>query len=74
MHLDIDKASAAGEQGGDSDLSWESNHPRLFVRMEIEVENREGNQDKLLSSIRDLAGSFTASSRDLRDQVAAISG
>jgi len=42
--------------------------------MESEVENREGNQDKLLSSIRDLAGSFTASSRDLRDQVAAISG
>ena len=38
------------------------------------MENREGNQDKLLSSIRDLAGSFTASSRDLRDQVAAISG
>ncbi|CBY34200.1 unnamed protein product [Oikopleura dioica] len=28
---------------------------------------------QLLSSIRDLAGSFTASSRDLRDQVAAIS-
>ena len=43
--------------------------------MEIlnEKEIKEENQEKLLSSIRDLAGSFTASSRELRDQVAAIS-
>ena len=43
--------------------------------MEIlnEKENKEETQEKLLSSIRDLAGSFTASSRELRDQVAAIS-
>ncbi|CAG5079573.1 Oidioi.mRNA.OKI2018_I69.PAR.g9285.t1.cds [Oikopleura dioica] len=52
----------------------------LRVEEKLETSNLSSISDdsilqntQLLSSIRDLAGSFTASSRELRDQVAAIS-